>query len=237
MNKINSFSMGLRDGMSIGLGYLSVSFAFGIIAVGAGLSILEAVMVSMFNVTSAGQLAAVPILASLGSVIELVLTQVVINMRYALMSVSLSQRLGDDVGFKERLLVGFLNTDEVFGVAVGKGVTLGKFYLFGLILPPFAGWTLGTLFGALLGNVLPVLLVNALGIALYAMFIAIVIPEGRTNKKTALCILISAALSFAFYYIPWLSEIPAGFTVIIIAVAVSVGFAIAFPIEEVTDNA
>ena len=229
--------MGLRDGVSIGLGYLSVSFAFGIIAVGSGLSILEAVMVSMFNVTSAGQLAAVPILASLGSVIELVLTQVVINMRYALMSVSLSQRLGEDVGFKERLLVGFLNTDEVFGVAVGKGATLGKYYLFGLILPPFAGWTLGTLFGALLGNVLPTLLVNALGIALYAMFIAIVIPEGRTNKKTALCILVSAALSTAFYYIPWLSKIPAGFTVIIIAVAVSVGFALAFPIEEVKENA
>ena len=229
--------MGLRDGMSIGLGYLSVAFAFGIIAVGSGLSILEAVMVSMFNVTSAGQLAAVPILASLGSVIELVLTQVVINMRYALMSVSLSQRLGDDVGLKERLLVGFLNTDEVFGVAVGKGATLGKFYLFGLILPPFVGWTLGTLFGALLGNVLPSLLVNALGIALYAMFIAIVIPEGRTNKKTALCILVSAALSVAFYYIPWLAQIPAGFTVIIIAVAVSVVFALAFPIEEVTENA
>lgn len=237
MNKVNSFSMGLRDGMSIGLGYLSVAFAFGIIAVGSGLSILEAVMVSMFNVTSAGQLAAVPILASLGSVIELVLTQVVINMRYALMSVSLSQRLGDDVGLKERLLVGFLNTDEVFGVAVGKGATLGKFYLFGLILPPFVGWTLGTLFGALLGNVLPSLLVNALGIALYAMFIAIVIPEGRTNKKTALCILVSAALSVAFYYIPWLAQIPAGFTVIIIAVAVSVVFALAFPIEEVTENA
>ena len=237
MNKVNSFSMGLRDGMSIGLGYLSVAFAFGIIAVGSGLSILEAVMVSMFNVTSAGQLAAVPILASLGSVIELVLTQVVINMRYALMSVSLSQRLGDDVGLKERLLVGFLNTDEVFGVAVGKGAPLGKLYLFGLILPPFVGWTLGTLFGALLGNVLPSLLVNALGIALYAMFIAIVIPEGRTNKKTALCILVSAALSVAFYYIPWLAQIPAGFTVIIIAVAVSVVFALAFPIEEVTENA
>ena len=223
--------------MSIGLGYLSVSFAFGIIAVGSGLSILEAVMISAFNVTSAGQLAAVPILASLGSALELVLTQIVINMRYALMSVSLSQKLGDDVRFKERLLVGFLNTDEVFGVAVGKGSMLGKNYLFGLILPPFVGWTLGTLFGAVLGDILPELLVNALGIALYAMFIAIVIPEGRTNAKTALCILVSAALSVAFYYLPYLSEIPSGFTVITIAVAVSVAFALLCPIEEVGENA
>lgn len=218
--------------MSIGLGYLSVSFAFGIIAVGSGLSVLEAVMISMMNVTSAGQLAAVPILASLGSVLELVLTQVVINARYALMSVSLSQRLDSDVRTKERLLVGFLNTDEVFGVAVGKGTMLGKHYLFGLILPPFVGWSLGTLLGAVLGNVLPILMTNALGIALYAMFIAIVVPEGRASLKTALCILLSAAISCIFYFTPVLSEIPSGFTVIIVAVAVSVLFALVAPLDE-----
>jgi len=232
MNRLDSFSLGIRDGMSIGLGYLSVSFAFGIIAVGSGLSVLEAVMISMMNVTSAGQLAAVPILASLGSVLELVLTQVVINARYALMSVSLSQRLDSDVRTKERLLVGFLNTDEVFGVAVGKGTMLGKHYLFGLILPPFVGWSLGTLLGAVLGNVLPILMTNALGIALYAMFIAIVVPEGRASLKTALCILLSAAISCIFYFTPVLSEIPSGFTVIIVAVAVSVLFALVAPLDE-----
>lgn len=238
MNKIDSFAQGVRDGTSIGLGYLSVAFAFGIIAVGSGLSVLEAVMISVMNVTSAGQLAAVPILAALGSVIELVLTQVVINMRYALMSVSLSQRLAPDVGTKERLLVGFLNTDEVFGVAVGKGAMLGKHYLFGLILPPFVGWSLGTLLGAALGNVLPELLTNALGIALYAMFIAIIIPEGRKNRKAAACILISGALSVLFFFTPVLSDIPSGFTVIIIAVAVSAVFALLCPVEEgVTKNA
>ena len=237
MNRIDSFKSGIRDGISIGLGYLSVSFAFGIIAVGSGLSITEAVMISVFNVTSAGQLAAVPILAGLGSAIELALTQLVINMRYALMSVSLSQRLDYDVRTKERLLVGFLNTDEIFGVAAGKGVMLGKHYLFGLILPPFLGWSLGTLLGAALGNVLPSLLTNALGIALYAMFIAIVIPEVRANSKTALCVLISAVLSVTFFYTPYLKAIPSGFTVIIIAVAVSVAFALLCPIKEVEEDA
>jgi predicted branched-subunit amino acid permease len=114
---------------------------------------------------------------------------------------------------------------------------LGKRYLFGLILPPFLGWSLGTLLGAALGNVLPELLTNALGIALYAMFIAIVIPEGRENRKTALCILISAALAILFFYTPVLKDIPAGFTVIIIAVAVSAAFAVLCPIEEVTEDA
>ncbi len=232
MQRLDSTRQGLRDGLSIGLGYLSVSFAFGIIATSSGLSVLEAVLVSMMNVTSAGQLAAVPILASLGSAIELILTQVVINARYALMSVSLSQKLDFDMRTSERLVVGFVNTDEVFAVASGKGAKLGRHYLFGLIIPPFLGWTLGTLLGAVMGNVLPAILTNALGIALYAMFIAIIIPEARANGKAALCILISAALSALFYYLPVLNKIPSGFTVIIIAVAVSALFAVIAPIEE-----
>ncbi len=232
MQKINSFSYGIRDGISIGLGYLSVSFAFGIIGVASGLSALEVVLISMMNVTSAGQLAAVPILANLGSMIELLLTQIVINARYALMSVSLSQKLDRDVRTPERLMIGFVNTDEVFAVASGKGASLGRRYLFGLIIPPYIGWTLGTLLGAVMGNVLPAILISALGIALYAMFIAIIIPEARENGKTALCILLSAALSCGFCYLPVLNKIPSGFTVIIIAVAVSALFALVAPPEE-----
>ncbi len=237
MQRLDSMKAGFHDGLSIGLGYLSVSFAFGIIATSSGLSVLEAIFISMLNVTSAGQLAAVPILASLGSLVELVLTQLVINARYALMSVSLSQRLDCDVRTPERLIISFVNTDEVFAVASGKGMKLGRHYLFGLIVPPYIGWALGTFLGAVLGNVLPALIVSALGIALYAMFIAIIVPEGRTNSTTALCILVSAALSSAFYYLPALKKIPAGFTVIIIAVAVSALFAAIAPLKEKGDTA
>lgn len=144
----NSFSQGLRDGMPICLGYLSVAFAFGIFTVSHGLTAWEAVMISMTNVTSAGQLAAVPIIAGGGSLFELALTQFVINMRYSLMSVSLSQKLGKSVRLIDRFLISFVNTDEVFAVAISKGAPLGRKYLYGLTLTPYLGWSLGTLLGA-----------------------------------------------------------------------------------------
>ena len=162
----NSFSQGLRDGMPICLGYLSVAFAFGIFTVSHGLTAWEAVVISMTNVTSAGQLAAVPIIAGGGSLFELALTQFVINMRYSLMSVSLSQKLGKSVRLIDRFLISFVNTDEVFAVAISKGAPLGRKYLYGLTLTPYLGWSLGTLLGAVAGNILPAMLVSALGIAI-----------------------------------------------------------------------
>ena len=233
-----SFAMGIRDGVPICLGYLSVSFAFGIFATGQGLSILEALLISMFNVTSAGQLAAVPIIVSLGSFIELALTQLVINLRYALMSVSLSQKFGKSVSIPDRFLIAFVNTDEVFAVASGKSGFVGRRYMFGLILTPYLGWTLGTLIGAIAGNVLPVIIVSALGIAIYGMFIAIVTPVAVSSLKDALCVLSAIALSCMFYYVPLFSAIPSGFVIIITAVLVSAFFALVAPIpdEEVPSN-
>ena len=125
----NSFKRGLRDGVPICLGYLSVSFAFGIFATSEGLSLLEAVMISAFNLTSAGQLAAVPIIAEGGSLIELALTQLIINLRYSLMSVSLSQRMGRSIRTRDRFVIAFANTDEVFAVASGCGAPVGRKYM------------------------------------------------------------------------------------------------------------
>ena len=228
----NSFSVGVKDGIPIGLGYLSVSFAFGIFAVSSGLSILEAVMISAFNLTSAGQLAAVPIIAGGGSFIELILSQLIINARYALMSVSLSQKLGKSIGLKERLLISYANTDEIFAVSVSKGEPVGKRYMMGLILPPFLGWTFGTLFGAFAGNILPEMVVCALQIAIYAMFIAIVVPAAKDNRAVALSAAIAVALSCAFYFAPFLKVIPSGFSIIIIAVAVSLLMAFIAPLPD-----
>lgn len=232
MQENNDFRMGVRDGLPICFGYLSVSFAFGIFATGSGLSLIEAVMISVFNVTSAGQLAAVPIIVGGGSLVELALTQLVINLRYALMSVSLSQRLGNSVRLRDRFLIAFVNTDEVFAVASSQPNTVGRRYLFGLILTPPIGWTLGTLFGALAGNLLPTIVLSALGIAIYAMFIAIVIPAARADRKITLCAALSVALSCAFYYIPDLSIIPSGFVIIICAVAASALFAFIAPLPD-----
>lgn len=231
MEENNSFKKGVIAGIPIGLGYISVAFAFGIFSVESGLSVLQALLMSMANVTSAGQLAAVPIITAGGSVAELALSQLVINMRYALMSVSLSQKVSDNVRPIDRFIISFMNTDEVFGVASGCKGTVGRRFLYGLILTPFLGWSLGTLLGAAAGAILPKALTSALGIAIYAMFIAIVIPPSKKHRPTLLCVLFAVALSCIFKYVPVLSEIPSGFTVIICAVISSALFAALSPVD------
>ena len=233
MKENNSFLWGMRDGIPICLGYLSVSFAFGIFATSCGLSILEATLISLFNVTSAGQLAAVPIITSLGSYIELALTQLVINMRYALMSVTLSQKFGKTITFRDRFAFAFVNTDEVFAVATGRPGTVGRRYMYGLIITPVIGWTTGTALGALAGNILPTVAISALGVAIYAMFVAIVTPGVMAQRSTAVLVLISAILSSVFYYLPYLRErIPSGFVIIICAAVASTILALAAPVPD-----
>ena len=230
--EFKSFRMGIRDGLPICFGYLSVSFAFGIFATGAGLSVYQALLISMLNVTSAGQLAAVPIIVSLGSFVELLTTQLVINLRYALMSVSLSQKLGPSVRMRDRFLISFVNTDEVFAVSSGKGGKVGRRYMFGLILTPYIGWSLGTLLGAIAGNILPALLISALGIAIYAMFTAIVIPFAKSGLKPLLCVAVAAAISVILFYVPIFDSVRSGFKIIITAVLASLLFAFVAPIDE-----
>ena len=186
---------------------------------------------SLTNLTSAGQLAAVPIIAGGGLLVELALAQLVINLRYALMSLTLSQKLDSRVRLRDRFLIAFGNTDEIFAVSVSKPHPVSKWYMVGLILTPLIGWTSGTLIGAIIGNVLPLEIVKSLQVAIYGMFIAIVVPPAKGDRAILLCVLIAVALSCAFYYIPFLSTIPSGFTIIICAVVASVIMAIVKPIK------
>jgi len=225
------FKKGLVDGIPICLGYLSVSFGFGIFAVASGLTPLETLMISMTCVTSAGQLAAVPIIAAQGSLIELAVSQLVINLRYALMSISLSQKLDKDMTTPHRMAFAFINTDEVFAVASGQTGTVKRAYLYGLILTPWLGWSCGTLLGALAGNILPAIVTSALSVAIYGMFIAIVVPEMKSSRPTAVCVGIAVALSCGFYFIPVLKAVPSGFVIIICACIASAIMAIAAPVE------
>ncbi len=240
MEEINSFKKGLKDGIPICVGYFSVSFAFGIFAVENRLSVLQAVLISLLNLTSAGQLAAVPIMAAGGTLAELALSQLVINSRYSLMSVSLAQKFSKNVKLKDKLLIAFGNTDEIFAVSVSNKGEVGKKYMWGLILLPVCGWVSGTLAGAVAGNILPEIVTSALGLAIYGMFVAIVVPVVKKEKPTLLCVLFAIALSCGFKYIPALSVVPSGFTVIICAVVASALFAIIAPIktndEEVSEN-
>lgn len=229
--KKNKFIQGIKDGIPIGLGYLSVSFAFGIFAIESGLTVWQTLLISMLNVTSAGQLAGVPIIAGGGTLIEMAVSQLVINARYALMSVSLSQKLSKSVSLFDRFIISFVNTDEVFAVSSAKKGSVGKSYLYGLILTPYFGWSCGTLIGAAAGNILPASVISALGIAIYGMFVAIVMPVIKENKNTLLCVLVAVLLSCMFSFIPLLSKIPSGFSIIICAVLASGLFAIVAPVE------
>ena len=231
----NNLRMGFRDGFAIGVGYLAISFTVGFFSVMSGLSWLEALLISALNLTSAGQIAAIPIIAAGGSLFELALTQLVINSRYALMSISLSQRLGESVRFRDRFIIAFFNTDEIFAVACGKESMLGKKYLLALASLPYIGWTLGTLFGALLGGVLPSLLTGAFSVAIYSMFIAIVIPEAKAHLATAICVLSAIAVSFAFEVIPIFKSFPRGIFIVVATVLISALFAIIAPVSNIAD--
>ena len=231
MSKKNAFLKGLVDGIPICLGYISVAFAFGIFAVGNGLTPQEALLISMSCVTSAGQLAAVPIIASSGGFVELAISQLIINVRYALMSISLSQKFDDKVTIADRFAIAFVNTDEVFAVASGQYGKVSKQYMYGLELTPWLGWSAGTIVGALAGNILPEMVVNALGVAIYGMFIAIVVPEVKKSKAAAGCVAIAVGLSCLFAFLPVLQSVPNGFTIIICAVAASAIMAAVAPID------
>ena len=240
--QFKNFKRGLIHGVPIALGYLAVSISFGVSAVNMGLTVLEALFISMANLTSAGQLAGIEIIATatattfLSALFQIILTQLVINARYFLMSLSLSQKLEDGFSFRSRLLCAFGVTDEIFGVAIAQKDVLCKKYLLGLIVLPFVGWSSGTICGALAGNVLPSFIADALGIALYAMFIAIIIPASLSDKKVFPVILIAVALSCLFFFVPVLNSIPTGLSYIICALIASIIGAIFFPIKEEENN-
>jgi len=228
----NSFKKGIVDGLPICIGYFAVSFAFGIFAVSNGLTWLEAVLISMTNLTSAGQLAGAPIIAGGGTFAELAISQLVINSRYSLMSVSLSQRLSGKVKLWQRFIIAFGNTDEIFAVATANPNMVGEKYMYGLILTPLLGWTGGTLLGAVAGDILPAIVVTSLGVAIYGMFIAIVVPQIKRERSAAVCAGIAVAFSCALYYVPVIREIPDGFKIIICAIAAALIAAILFPIGK-----
>ena len=227
-----AFKKGLHDGVPIGLGYFAVSFTFGMMAVAGGISIAAAVLISLTNLTSAGQFAGIGIIFASGSLWEMALTQLVINLRYCLMSFSLSQKLERGVSTGHRLAVAFGVTDEIFGVTVCKGGKLSPFYSYGVIFISVFGWVLGTFLGALSGSILPARVVSALSVALYGMFLAIIIPPARNNRVLAGVVAISMAASLLFDKTPGLKNISSGFRIIIITLIIAGIAAYFFPVKE-----
>ena len=233
---MNDLKRGMKDGIPIALGYVSVSFTFGLMAVSAGMSWWQAVLISMTNLTSAGQFAGLDIMIAGGTLIEMALSQLVINLRYALMSLSLSQKVDKTLNTFYRFIVGVGITDEIFAVAVNQKQKVSRYYMFGLIAIPYVGWAGGTLAGAVLGGVLPDIVSSALGIAIYGMFIAIIIPKAREHSCYMKVILIAVVMSCLFRWVRGLNKVSSGFVIIICAVVASAIGAILYPIPEEGDD-
>ena len=193
---------------------------------------IEAILISLTNLTSAGQVAGVSIIAAGGSIIEMILTQLIINIRYCLMGLALTQKLDKSFTTIHRLITSFGITDEVFAVGASEKEHIGTKYMYGLITLPFIGWSLGTALGAFAGEILPASVCSALGIAIYSMFVAIIIPPSKTNRGVLFCVLISALMSCMFYYVPLFKGLSGGFAVIICAVTSSVIMALLKPVRE-----
>ena len=235
MVKSGEFARGMHDGIPIGLGYLSVSFAFGIQAILLGLTPAQAVLISMTNLTSAGQLAGLQVMAAGGPLFEMALSQLVINLRYALMSLTLTQKFDARMGRGKRMLAAFGNTDEIFAVSASQKQSVTGTYFAGLVSLPYVGWTLGTLLGALGGQLLPPALTSALGLALYGMFLAIIIPPSKKHKHVLFVVAAAAVCSCALaHFLPGLSG---GMRIIVCAVVLAALGAALFPVDEKEENA
>ena len=228
---LNSWKQGLQDGIPIALGYISVSFAFGMMSSNQGIPVWASVLISFSNLTSAGQFAGLGIIAANGSMMEMALSQFVINLRYFLMSLSLTQKLDEKTKTLQRAVIAHGITDEIFALSSSKPKKVGFLYMISLMFLPILGWTGGTFLGAAASTLLPVILRDSLGIMIYGMFLAIIIPPCRTSKNIGIVVLMAAVTSCLFQVLSAYISIGSGFVIILCTLfAAGVG-AFLFPID------
>lgn len=230
-----NFTKGLRDGMPICLGYLSVSFTFGLLGVGMGLSWWQATVISLTNVTSAGQFAGLTLMMEGGGLLEMVIAQFFINLRYLLMSISLTQKVDEKFRGIFRWLLAMGVTDEIFAVAMSQEEPVSRRYFAGLFLTPYLGWGFGTLAGALLGEVVPAGAAEIFGIAIYGMFLAIIIPKARESRPVLEVVLVAVIASCMIYYVPFLN-LSSGLSITLCAVMAAAYGAWRHPVSVEADT-
>ena len=226
------YRAGMRAGMPVCIGYFSVSFGFGALAISQGLAIWHAILISASNLTSAGQFAGLTVITAGATLLEMILTQLVINSRYALMSLALGQRFGQDVGMGKRLAAAFFNTDEVFALGMSCPGKLSTAYFIGAGTVAALGWVAGTALGAAAGSLLPASVQLALGVMLYGMFIAIVVPQARQEKPILFCTVLTLVFSCLFTWMPGLRNVSDGIAIVICTVAAAALCALLFPVKE-----
>ena len=226
------FILGLRGGLPIGIGYFAVSFTLGIVMQNAGLTAFEGALMSLLNNTSAGEAAGTVIIGNNGSYLELAMSQLIINLRYLLMSAALILHIDKNLSLKHRLLMSLDITDEVFALSIMQPHPLSPFFSYGVMCSTIPFWAAGTALGIMFGNILPATIVKALSVALYAMFVAVVIPPCKKNKKLIVVVVSSMALSYAFSKLPYISTLSEGNRIIILTFILGLLFALIFPHEE-----
>ena len=237
MNRTNlqAFRRGFRDGIPIGLGYLAVSFSLGIAARNVGLNAFQGFLMSLLNNASAGEYAGLTVIAANSPYLEIAIVTLITNARYLLMSCAMSQRLSPQLSLGHRLLMSYDITDELFGIAISQPGTLNPYYTYGSVIAPLPGWAVGTALGVIAGNIMPARMVSALSVALFGMFLAVIIPPAKQNKVVAGLIILAFISSFAATCLPWISSLSDGTRTIILTVVLSAGAAILFPVP-VGDN-
>ena len=226
------FIAGVHDGIPICLGYIAVAFTFGIMSSNAGVPIGSSLLMSLMTLTGTGQFAGISLIAASASYFEMIATQFIINLRYCLMSTAISQKLDLRISFIQRLLISYGVTDEIFGMAISKKERLTPIYMYGLIGISVVGWVFGTFLGALSGEILPPRVVSALSLAIYGMFVAIIIPPCRDQLRLRVIVAISMVMSCIFTYAPFLRAISSGFRIIILTLAIAGAAAVMFPVSE-----
>jgi len=232
--RAKEYLAGMKAGMPVCIGYLSVSFGFGAMAVAQGLNVFQSVLISALNLTSAGQFAGLTVLTTGAAILELILTQLVINSRYALMSMALGQRLGPETTVVRRMAAAFFNTDEIFALGMTRQGKLTVSYFTGAGTVAALGWISGTALGAVAGSLLPAAVRMAMSTMLYGMFIAVVVPQARQEKTMAICMLMALVFSCLFTWLPLLKTVSAGLAIVICTVAAAAVCALLFPVEEDT---
>lgn len=232
MPRRQAFREGVRDGMPIALGYLAVSFTLGTAIQKAGMTAFQGMLASLLNNASAGEYVGFALIAAGASYWEVALLTLITNARYLLMSCALSQKFAPGAPLFHRLLVGFDVTDEIFGISIARPGILNPFYNYGAMAVAMPGWAIGTWLGVVVGNVLPLRAASALSVALYGMFLAVIIPPARKDRVVAVLVLLSFAASYMAGRLPVLAGISGGTRTILLTVMIAGAAAVLFPHEE-----
>ncbi len=232
----SAFSRGVKDALPVGFGYFAVAISLGIAAGNADFSVVQSFWLGILNVSSSGEYAGIVLVREHALIIEVVLMILVANARYLLMSCALSQKLDPNMPFYHRLAIGYGLTDEIFGLEITSPGYVRPRYVYGLFLGSLPGWAIGTCIGTFMGNVMPPLLAEAMNVAIYGMFLAIIVPPAKTDKHARLFVILAFIFSFIASIAPIVSDVSSGTRTLVLTIILSVAAALIFPVPE-SENA